>query len=224
MEWQHEHEDLLRVWTTQAFYEKAMHGHAAVFYTKVYYWGGGFNVGLAAITSAGVFFQFSDLFGGQTWGFVVIALLSLASAVMAAAMQFLNPLSLATSHSRAENLYNSFIVDVNAVACCRRENREDCATFMTKARTQLQLLPLACPTIPTRISKLYIMRKPREPQRDDHLDLVIAATEDSGEKVMLQQQQDVEKSLEKEAAETGNSKLYEFIAEKSNILDASHQV
>lgn len=224
MEWQDEHEDLLRIWLTQAFYDKKMHGHASVFYTNVYYWGGGISVSLTAITSAAVFLQFSNMYGHTMWGFAIVALLSLLSAVTAAAMQFLNPQRIATEHTRAENLYNSFIVEVNTVIAYRRSNREPVTVFMARARTQLQMLPLACPNIPTHISKLYIKKtRKKMPTLDD---IVIGDSDTkrqpTGQEAIVEREQDdIESALVTEANTTGNMALYRFLAEKSNILNSS---
>lgn len=229
--WQDEHEDLLREWLIQACYEKLMHSHASVFYTKVYHWGGGVSVGLAAVTSAAVFFQFSQLFGDTVWGYIIVALLSLASAVMSASMQFLNPLSLATSHNRAENLYGSFVTEVSSVLCFNRDQREKVDIFMARVKTEMKLLPLSCPPIPTSISKHYVKNVTnKKPALGD---IIIADNSGSHDDVVLdirhdtiaQQSHEIEESVKKEVQETGQHEaLFKYIAEKSNILDPNlHQ-
>ena len=215
LHWQDEHEDRVRIWLTQAFYNRMMHAHSAVWYTRLYHVGGLASVGLSTVTAGSISLMLFDLVGGTVWGQVLIFLLALSSTVVSAAIHFLNPQQLAQDHNKAEILYNSFIEDVNTVIVHRRCNREPCAIFMERAKTKLQLLPLACPTIPTHISRLYVKKSTRKrPTLDD-----IVIGDDSMQTAMNQQQVDIEDALVAEANHTHNTALHRFLAEKSNILD-----
>jgi len=83
--------------------------------------------------------------------------------------------------------------------------------YMARAKTTLQLLPLACPVIPTHISKLYIKKVTHKRQALD--EIVIA-----GDNPISVDQTDIEDALHGESTQPGNNALHEFLAEKSNIL------